>query len=114
MWKSESCRKLMYGIEFKKIGANNIWINIHKHYPGLYYDENDFLKKSKIKIEVFDSDIGIINYKNSKYLFYDANQKESKIGPDVESPDYFIQNTDYYFIRCLICRHSLAIHSKIV
>jgi hypothetical protein len=95
-----------YSIKQSEVSKNSIRINLRQFSFPIFYDNNNFL--SQVSIENSSNDFGILNYKDSDYLFYEGEGKKTyDVNGVVEN--YFISNTFAYLrIKKIISSEKIA------
>lgn len=76
------------------LGDSEISISL-RQFPGIFYDCDHFLRES-VDETIFTSDIGILFYNLSDYLFYEASTGKSYINSDISTGNNFVKNTYNY------------------
>ena len=93
-------------VRYEVIGNTEALISL-RQFPGVFFDCDHFLRES-IDEDIFNSDIGIIFYTSDNFLYYEASTSKSYVGTNVDTTNYFIQNT-YHYLKFFSYFESLGI-----
>lgn len=89
------------------VGKSTLRINLRQFSFPVFFNKKDFLSNVSLKLE--STDIGILNYEEAGFLFYDNSINKSSGSSGVQSDNYFVQNTFAYLrIKNIIASDKIA------
>jgi hypothetical protein len=99
-----------YSIKKYDVGSKAFRINLRQFTFPIFYNKDDFL--TKIPLIKEPNDIGIINYKEKEYLFFDSLQQSTLTNKGIIK-NYFIPNTySYLRIKKIVSSDRIADYSS--